>query len=68
VVVAWHRRAAQTGARLRLVWAELSTPRPVQNHSRKGSGILDFNVAGEAVYPVARELKRRHIPFVFSNG
>ena len=30
--------------------------------------ILDVNVAGEAVYPVAHELKGRHIPFVFSSG
>ena len=30
--------------------------------------ILDVNVAGETVYPVARELRRRRIPFVFATG
>ena len=30
--------------------------------------ILDVNVAGEPVYPVARELRRRGVPFVFSSG
>jgi CheY-like chemotaxis protein len=29
---------------------------------------LDVNVAGEAVYPVAQELDRRSIPFVFTTG
>ncbi len=30
--------------------------------------ILDVNVAGETVYPVARELRARGIPFIFSSG
>jgi DNA-binding response OmpR family regulator len=30
--------------------------------------ILDVNVAGEPVYPVARELQKRGIPFIFSTG
>lgn len=30
--------------------------------------ILDVNVAGEAVYPVASELCERGIPFIFSSG
>jgi CheY-like chemotaxis protein len=30
--------------------------------------LLDVNVAGEAVYPVAQELDRRRIPFVFVTG
>ena len=30
--------------------------------------ILDVNVAGERVYPVAEVLNRRGIPFVFSTG
>jgi CheY-like chemotaxis protein len=29
---------------------------------------LDVNVAGKPVYPVADELKRRHIPFMFVTG
>lgn len=30
--------------------------------------ILDLNLAGEAVYPVADELSRRGIPFVIASG
>ena len=30
--------------------------------------ILDVNVAGESVYPVAEALQARSIPFVFSTG
>lgn len=30
--------------------------------------ILDINVAGEPVYPVASELQARGIPFIFSSG
>jgi CheY-like chemotaxis protein len=30
--------------------------------------ILDVNVAGEAIYPVAEALVQRSIPFVFSTG
>ncbi len=30
--------------------------------------ILDVNLAGEEVYPVAKILKRRSIPFIFATG
>lgn len=30
--------------------------------------LLDINVAGEEIYPVANELKARGIPFVFLSG
>jgi CheY-like chemotaxis protein len=30
--------------------------------------VLDVNLAGEASYPVADELRRRGIPFVFASG
>jgi CheY-like chemotaxis protein len=30
--------------------------------------ILDINVAGDPVYPVANELQGRRIPFIFSSG
>ena len=32
------------------------------------AAILDVNVAGEPVYPVAHELQERGIPFIFSSG
>ncbi|MBT3071245.1 response regulator [Rhodomicrobium sp. Az07] len=30
--------------------------------------VLDINVAGETITPVAEELERRNIPFVFASG
>ena len=30
--------------------------------------ILDVNVAGEAIYPVAESLQKKGVPFVFSTG
>lgn len=30
--------------------------------------ILDVNLAGEPIYPVAEELARREVPFIFSTG
>ena len=31
-------------------------------------GLLDINIAGEEVYPVARQLKARGVPFIFMSG
>jgi DNA-binding NtrC family response regulator len=36
--------------------------------STLGGAVLDINLAGETSYPVADELIRRHIPFVFTTG
>jgi DNA-binding response OmpR family regulator len=33
-----------------------------------GLGILDVNVGGHLVFPLARELRARQIPIVFSSG
>jgi DNA-binding response OmpR family regulator len=30
--------------------------------------ILDVNIAGEMIFPLARELQRRRLPFVFTSG
>ncbi|HEY2660162.1 MAG TPA: response regulator [Caulobacteraceae bacterium] len=30
--------------------------------------ILDINLGGEHVYPVAERLRKRHVPFIFSTG
>jgi DNA-binding response OmpR family regulator len=38
------------------------------NSERLDGAILDINVAGVEVFPVARELARRGIPFVFVSG
>jgi CheY-like chemotaxis protein len=32
------------------------------------AAILDINLAGEMVYPVAKALKARNVPFVFMTG
>lgn len=38
------------------------------NSERLDGAILDINVAGASVFPVARELAQRNIPFVFVSG
>lgn len=38
------------------------------NTERLDGAILDINVAGTDVYPVARELAERRIPFIFVSG
>ncbi len=38
------------------------------NTERLDGAILDINVAGRDVFPVARELAKRSIPFVFVSG
>jgi DNA-binding response OmpR family regulator len=38
------------------------------NSERLDGAVLDINVAGEKVFPVARELAKRSIPFVFVSG
>ena len=30
--------------------------------------VLDINLGGEHVYPVAERLRKRHVPFIFSTG
>ncbi|MGA7323073.1 MAG: response regulator [Rhodomicrobium sp.] len=37
-------------------------------HRKIDAAVLDVNVAGESVYPVAEALERRGIPFVFASG
>ena len=36
--------------------------------SAPDAGVLDVNIAGDEVYPVAQALAARHIPFVFTTG
>jgi CheY-like chemotaxis protein len=37
-------------------------------HSAPGAAVLDVNIAGDEVYPVAAALAARNIPFVFATG
>jgi CheY-like chemotaxis protein len=36
--------------------------------STPDAGVLDVNIAGDEVYPVAQALAERNIPFVFTTG
>ena len=38
------------------------------DHERCDAAVLDVNLAGERIYPVADILSRRNIPFVFVTG
>jgi len=41
----------------------------ILNHGRPLDGaVLDVNIRKEMVFPIARELRARHIPFVFTTG
>ncbi len=40
----------------------------IARSERIDGAVLDVNIRGERVYPVADALKRRHIPFIFATG
>jgi two-component SAPR family response regulator len=48
--------------------ARLSTALDAVERETLDLAILDVNVAGEPIYPVAETLQRKGIPFVFSTG
>jgi CheY-like chemotaxis protein len=48
--------------------ARLSAALDAVSREKIDLAILDVNVAGEPIYPVAEALKDRSIPFVFSTG
>ncbi len=48
--------------------ARLATALDTVNREKVDLAILDVNVAGEPIYPVAEALAQRSIPFVFSTG
>ena len=48
--------------------ARLSTALDTVNREAVDLAILDVNVAGEPIYPVAEALVERSVPFVFSTG
>lgn len=37
-------------------------------HQPVGAAVLDINIAGRLVFPVADELLKRNIPFIFATG
>jgi CheY-like chemotaxis protein len=48
--------------------ARLDEALALAKSSRIDAAVLDVNLAGEMSYPVANELLRRGVPFVFSTG
>ena len=48
--------------------ARLATALDTVNRETVDLAILDVNVAGEPIYPVAEALAQRSVPFVFSTG
>jgi CheY-like chemotaxis protein len=48
--------------------ARLSAALDAVSREQVDLAILDVNVAGEPIYPVAEALAKRSIPFVFSTG
>ena len=48
--------------------ARLSAALEAVSREQVDLAILDVNVAGEPIYPVAEALAKRSIPFVFSTG
>lgn len=44
-----------------LAWLDSDQPAP-------DGAVLDVNIAGEMVFPVAEALRRRGVPFVFATG
>jgi CheY-like chemotaxis protein len=48
--------------------ARLATALDTVNREKVDLAILDVNVAGEPIYPVAEALAQRSVPFVFSTG
>ena len=48
--------------------ARLSAALDAVNREHVDLAILDVNVAGEPIYPVAEALAERSVPFVFSTG
>jgi len=48
--------------------ARLATALDTVRRERLDLAILDVNVAGEPIYPVAEALLERSVPFVFSTG
>ena len=48
--------------------ARLSTALEMAEGETYEVAILDVNVAGEPIYPVAEAIAKRHLPLVFSTG
>lgn len=56
------------GCRVMASLASVATASEAVDHTDIDFAVLDVNVAGELVFPVAERLRDRGIPFLFSTG
>jgi DNA-binding NtrC family response regulator len=68
--------ADDIGKALRALGAEIAGPvgeiadaaRILQNGGALDAAVLDVNIRSERIFPIARELRARQVPFVFTTG
>jgi CheY-like chemotaxis protein len=68
--------ADDIGRALRSLGAEIAGPvgdlddalRILDDGGTLDGAVLDVNIRSEMIYPIARELRERHVPFVFTTG
>lgn len=68
--------ADDIGNALRTFGAEIAGPvghiedavEMLHNGGALDAAVLDVNIRAEPVFPIARELRARHVPFVFTTG
>ena len=48
--------------------ASLADALPLAENAEMGAALLDLNLAGKSVHPVAEILQRRQVPFIFASG
>ncbi len=76
LVVDDHYEASELAARLSALGMEVAGPSPNVAHALQqleyaqglAGAILDVNLGGEVVFPLADELQRRGVPFIFATG
>ncbi|MFK4506853.1 response regulator [Bradyrhizobium daqingense] len=68
--------AEDIGKALRTLGAEIAGPvghiedavEVLHNGGILDGAVLDVNIRAEPIFPIARELRARHVPFVFTTG
>lgn len=68
--------ADDIGNALRTLGAEIAGPvghiedavEMLHNGGALDAAVLDVNIHAEPIFPIARELRARHVPFVFTTG
>jgi DNA-binding response OmpR family regulator len=62
------RALKQQGAEVIGPVSEIAAAQSLLSDGTIDAGVLDVNLAGEMSYPLADELKQRHVPFMFLTG